>query len=52
MVTVEPVFVDDAGTPTLSFPGDVLHPEVNGVPGAPTRVELRDGRFVTASRPR
>ncbi len=52
VVTVEPVFVDDAGTPTLAFPGDVLHPEATGVPGAPTRVELRDGRFVTASRPR
>ncbi|MBI5498426.1 MAG: NUDIX hydrolase [Deltaproteobacteria bacterium] len=43
---VEPVLADDGGVPVLAFPGDPRHPVRRGVPGAPTRVVMRDGRFV------
>ncbi|MEW5850339.1 MAG: NUDIX hydrolase [Myxococcota bacterium] len=39
-------------TPILAFPGDALHPEEHGVPGAPTRVELRGGIWTPRRVPR
>jgi len=46
---IEPLMVTAGEKVILAFPNDPLHPVKQPMPpGAPTRVELRDGIFVPA----